>query len=128
MNQLKLRKKIKGRKPKFVQQGSQNLVRVKSVWRHPRGKHSKLREHKKAKGFMPTAGYGSPRSVRFLHPSGFAEVMVRNVNDLSSIRPDKQACRIAASVGRKKRIEIMKKSNEMKIKVLNPLKIEEKKA
>ena len=119
---------MKRKKPTFVQQGSQNLVRVKSVWRHPRGKHSKLREHKKHKGFMPTAGYGSPRSVRFLHPSGFAEVMVNNVNDLNSIKPDKQACRIAASVGKKKRMDIMKKSNEMKIKVLNPLKIEEKKA
>jgi large subunit ribosomal protein L32e len=128
MNQLKLRKKMKAKKPAFLQQGGQNLKRLKEAWRHPRGKHSKLREHKKHKGFMPQPGYGSPRSVRFLHPSGFQDIIVNNVSDLNNINPEKQACRIAASVGKKKRMEIMKKSNEMKIKVLNPLKVEEKKA
>jgi large subunit ribosomal protein L32e len=128
MNQLKLRRSIKRKKPEFIQQGGRNLVRLKKSWKHPRGKHSKLREHKKAKGFAPMPGYGSPASVRGLHPSGFQEVMVSNVNDLQKIMPEKQACRICASVGRKKRMEIMKKSAEMKIKVLNPLVIEEKKA
>jgi large subunit ribosomal protein L32e len=102
-------------------QGAQNLKRLKKSWRHPRGKHSKLREHKKAKGFIPMPGYGSPKSVRCLHPSGFEEKLIYNVDGLLGMKPEKQACRIASAVGKKKRIEIMKKSEELKIKVLNPL-------
>ena len=76
---------------------------------------------------MPKPGYGSPRSVRWLHPSGFQDIIVNNVNDLTKMNPATQACRMAASVGKKKKIEIMKRAEEMKIKVLNPLKVEEKK-
>jgi len=118
--------KMKRKKPVFIAQGGKNLKRVGDSWRRPHGKHSKLRTHNDAKGFLPQKGYGSPKSVRYFHPSGFEEVMVYNVNDLENIDSQKQACRIASSVGRKKRIDIMKKSEEKKIKVLNPLKIETK--
>jgi large subunit ribosomal protein L32e len=125
MNKLKMRRSLKGKKPAFVMQGAKNLKRLKKSWRHPRGMHSKLRQHNKAKGFIPTPGYGSPKSVRFLHPSGFEDVLVYNVNELTKLKPERQACRIASSVGKKKRIEIMKKSEELKIKVLNPLRKKE---
>lgn len=126
MKHLKLRLKMKRKKPEFETQGSQNLKRLGKSWRKPRGKHSKLRTHNTAKGFLPRPGYGSPKDVRYLHPSGFEEVLIYNANDLENIDSQKQACRIASSVGKKKRIEIMKKSEEKKIKVLNPLKIESK--
>jgi len=127
MNDLKLRAKMKRKKPDFMREGSKNFKRVGKKWRRPRGRQSKLREHKKNKGFIPHPGYGSPRSVRGLHPSGFEEVLVFNIKDLEKINPEKQACRIASVVGKKKRIEIMKKTEEKKIKVLNPFKIDEKK-
>ena len=120
MNQLKLRAKMRRKKPQFLQQGSRNLVRLKKAWRHPRGKHSKLREHEVAKGAWPMPGYGMPRSVRGLHPCGLEEVRVFNVDQLNSIKPDKQACRIGAAVGKKKKMELIKKAGELKIKVLNP--------
>jgi large subunit ribosomal protein L32e len=128
MNQLKLRMKMRRKKPSFMQQGARggNLKRLKETWRHPRGKHSKLREHEISKGAWPNPGYGMPRSVRCMHPSGLEEVRIFNVDQLIVMKPDKQACRIGASVGKKKRAEIMKKSQELKIRVLNPLK--EKKA
>ncbi len=124
MKDLKLRLKTKRKKPKFVRQGGKNLKRLGKKWRKPRGSQSKLRKHKKAKGFIPHPGYGSPKSVKGLHPSGFEEVLVFNVKDLEKINSEKQACRIASSVGKKKRFEIMKKTEELKIKVLNPLRIE----
>ena len=127
MKDLKLRLKIKRKKPLFIAQGGKNLKRIGEKWRRPHGKHSKLRTHNKAKGFLPQSGYGSPRSVRGLHPSGFEEKLVYNFKDLTSINPEKQACRIAASVGTKKRLEIMKKAGDLKIKVLNPLRLEIKK-
>jgi len=127
MNKLKLRLKIKRKKPEFIMQGGKTLKRLGDKWRMPQGKHSKLRSHKKAKGFMPRHGYGSPKEVKYLHPTGFEEKLVHNIKDLASINPQKQACRIASSVGTKKRLDMMKKAGEMKVKVLNPLRLEIKK-
>ena len=93
-------------------------------WRAPRGIHSQLRKHKKEAGNLPKSGYGSPRSVRGMHPSGFEEVIIFNLKDIEKIKPEKQACRIASTVGKKKKLEIMKKASELKIKVLNPIKAE----
>lgn len=118
---------MKRKRPLFIAQGGKSLKRIGEKWRRPRGKHSKLRTHNTAKGFLPQMGYGSPKSVRGLHPSGFEEKIVYNTKDVASINPAKQACRIASSVGTKKRLDIMKKADEMKIKVLNPLRLEIKK-
>ena len=126
MKTLKLRLKIKRKKPDFIKQGGKNLRRLEKKWRKPRGSQSKLRKHKKDKGFLPHPGYGSPRAVKGLHPSGFEEVLIYNVKDLEKIDSEKQACRIASTVGKKKRIEIMKKAEESKIKVLNPFKMKTK--
>jgi large subunit ribosomal protein L32e len=127
MKALKLRHKIKRKKPKFIRPGGKIPKRIGKKWRAPRGVQSKLLRYKKSRGFIPHPGYGSPRSVRGLHPSGFEDVLVFNIKDLEKINPEKQACRIASGVGKKKRLEIMKKSEELKIKVLNPLRIEIKK-
>ncbi|MEM2597607.1 MAG: eL32 family ribosomal protein, partial [Thermofilum sp.] len=54
-----------------------------------------------------------------LHPSGFEEVLVHNVKDLERIDPKRQAVRIAATVGRRKRAEILKRAEELGITVLN---------
>jgi large subunit ribosomal protein L32e len=122
MNDLKLRMKIKRKKPAFARSRAGILVRVGMKWRAPKGIHSKRRMHKREAGNIPKRGYGSPRAVRGLHPSGFEEVFVYNLNDLQKIDPQKQACRFSATVGKKKRIDIMKKAGELKIRVLNPFK------
>jgi large subunit ribosomal protein L32e len=110
----------KRKKPKFPRQGAKNIRRVKDKWRRPRGKQSKLRRHKKARGSMPNTGYESP--------SGFEDVLVYNINNLEKLDSKKQACRIASNVGKRKGFEIMKKASELKIKVLNPLKKEKSEA
>lgn len=69
---------------------------------------------------MPTVGYRSPKEMRYLHPSGFRELLVNNVNDLGKVNAEKEAVKIASAVGERKRSEILKKAEEMKIKVLNP--------
>ncbi|MFH0928776.1 MAG: 50S ribosomal protein L32e [Candidatus Aenigmatarchaeota archaeon] len=126
MNKLKLRTKLKRKKPKFERPGEKTFKRVKHGWKNPHGNQSKLRKHKKSRGYLPRPGYGSPKEVRNLHPSGFEEVLVHNVKELEKIDTKKQACRIASKVGKKKGFEIMKKAGEMKIKVFNPLKQEAK--
>jgi large subunit ribosomal protein L32e len=120
MSDLKLRAKLKRKKPDFKRQSEKNVKRLGRKWRAPKGNQSKLRMHRISRGSIPNTGYGSPKTVRNLHPSGFEDVLVYNVKDLEKMDVQKQACRIASSVGGRKRLDIMKKAGEMKMKVLNP--------
>lgn len=84
-------------------------------WRKPRGEDMLLR---KDDGMLVQAGYRTPKAFRGLHPSGYEEVMIYSASDLKNVKP-RQAARIAATIGRKKRITIIKIANEKKIPVLN---------
>ena len=57
-------------------------------------------------------GYKGPKIARFLHPSGYREVIVYNVADLSTIDPNTQAARIAHTVGKRKRALIIAEAKE----------------
>ena len=108
------------KKPEFKRWMSESLKRLKPSWRRPRGMHSKIRIRKKGKLKMPSIGYGAPKKLRYLHPSGFQEVLVSSLKDLEKVDPKTEAVKIAHTVGKKKRQEILKKAEELKIKVLNP--------
>lgn len=108
------------KKPKFLRQSWQAYKRLGKKWRRPRGMHSKLRRKEKDKGKMPSSGYRAPKELRYLHPSSLREVLVHNVNELQYIDTKTQAAKIAHTVGKKKRVDILKKAEELKIKVLNP--------
>ncbi len=125
-NQMKLRKRIKGKKPDFLRQNWFRFPSLGMKWRAPIGKRNKLRKHIKGKGYLPKAGYGSPLSVKGFHPSGLMETRVFNENDLQKINPKAGCARIASGVGKRKKAEIIKKAAEMKIRVLNPGKAEAK--
>jgi large subunit ribosomal protein L32e len=121
----KIREKLKRKKkPLFRGRfGKRNWIRSIhkekwQKWRKPRGIDS---IHRKEDGAVPKIGYGTNKNLRFRHPSGYFETIVRNVNDLEKIAAQNQvmAARIARTVGKRKRIEIIKKANELKIKVLN---------
>jgi len=122
---LKIREKLKKKKPNFVRQESWRYVRLKENWRRPKGLDNKMR--RKIKGWPATVstGYRGPKKARFLHPSGYEEVIVRNVDDLEKIDSTTQAARIAHSVGMKKRAQILLKAKEKGILVLNPPKAPE---
>jgi large subunit ribosomal protein L32e len=110
------------KKPKFLRQNWTSYKRLrKSKWRNVRGMTSKLRRKEKSHGKQPSAGYGAPRAMRFLHPSGMKDFLVHNVQELEKM-DSKSAARIAGSVGKKKRVEILKKAEEKKIRILNPKK------
>ena len=64
-------------------------------------------------------GFRGPASVRNLHPSGFEEVLIQNIDGLEGIDPKKQAVRIGGTVGTKKRIAIQDRADELGIRVLN---------
>lgn len=117
---LKLRSEIKSHKPDFVRQESWRYKRVKPNWRKPKGIDSKMRKQKSGWPKIVKVGYRGPKVARYLHPSGFYDKLVHNVNELSLLDPKKDAVRIAATVGKRKRKEIIEKAKELKIKVLNP--------
>ena len=98
---------------------------MKASWRRPRGLDSKIR--KKVKGWpqSPGAGYRTPKETRGLHPSGYEEVLVHNLDGVDKVNPETQAIRIAHTVGTRKRIEISSKASEQGVHLLNPIKIPE---
>ena len=65
-----------------------------------------------------SVGYRSPKSIRGFHPSGFEEVIIYNTKDLEGVNPS-QAARIGHTVGKRKRVEIIERAEELKIFVLN---------
>ena len=110
----------KRKKPKFRRQESWRYKRVKENWRKPSGIDSKMRKKVKGWPLSPEAGYRSPKEIRGLHPSGYKEIRVQRVDDLSKIDPKRQAIRIARKVGAKKRVEISARADESGIHILNP--------
>jgi hypothetical protein len=75
-----------------------------------------------AKGWpkMVNVGYGGPKIARHLHPSGYTEVLVRNLSQIDGLDPTTQAIRIAHNVGGKKRREIITRAKEKGLHVFNP--------
>lgn len=116
---LKLRQQVKSHKPDFVREESWRYKRVKPNWRKPKGIDSKMRRRKKGWPKIVRIGYRGPKVARYLHPSGYYDKLVHNVNELKNLDSEKDAARIAAAVGGRKRKEIIERAKSLKIKVLN---------
>jgi large subunit ribosomal protein L32e len=117
---LNLRKRAKQKKPEFLRSESWRYSKMSESWRRPRGLDHKMR--RKIKGWPPmvNTGYKGPKVARGLHPSGFREVLVHNVNELDTVNATIQAARIAHTVGKKKRLLILEEAKKKKIRILNP--------
>jgi large subunit ribosomal protein L32e len=108
---------------RFKRDGAGKKKQLSESWRMPRGLHSKKRRQKKAKGPLPTPGYGSPVAIRGMHPSGYREVRVFSQKDLAGLDPAESAIRIGAAVGNRKRREIQEHALSAGLKILNPREI-----
>lgn len=86
------------------------------VWRRARGMHSKIRRMRRGYPVMPMIGYGSKKAEAG-KVQGLVPILVHNVNELSKLTKNNIA--IIAHVGARKKLEILKKADEMKIKIAN---------
>lgn len=116
---LKIKNRQARKRVEFRRQEWFRYRKFGEEWRKPRGKHSKLREHLSRRPPVVDAGYRGPAAVRGLHPSGFREVLVHNMKELEELDKNTQACRIASSIGRKKRVQMEERAEELGIRVLN---------
>jgi len=116
---LETRKEIKKRTPEFLREEWFRYKKIPRNWRRPDGITSKMRRNFKYRPSKVRVGFRGPSDVRGLHSSGFEEVMIYNINDLSGLDAKTQAARIGATVGTKKRMAIEKKAKELDIRILN---------
>ena len=123
---LDARKKISDSRPRFVRQESWRYDRLSESWRRPKGKDNKMRLQVSGVPPLVKVGYRGPKVSRGLHPSGYTDNLVFNVNDLARLDPKVDAARMAHAVGKRKRIEIIAKAAERGIKVLNAGKLSHK--
>lgn len=81
----------------------------KQVWRRPTGRDNKMRERRR--------GYPVRVSIGYKNADKEKEVIIQNLKELEKV--DKKLIIIVGNVGKKKKIEIVKKAKELKIKLSN---------
>ena len=117
---LEARRQASQSRPKFIRPESWRYDRIKPNWRKPKGIDNHQRKQKsRGRPGLVKIGYGTPKIAKGLHPSGYTDNLVHNINDLENLNPKQDGIRFGHSVGAKKRNELMKVILERKFKVFN---------
>lgn len=118
-NALRVRARAKSKKPAFVRPESWRYDKFSVSWRRPRGLDNKIR--RKIKGWPPgpSSGYMGPKLSRGLHPSGYEEVLVHNLAEVHKVDPITQVARIAHTVSKRKRVQIIAEARKLELTIVN---------
>ena len=115
---IKERAAVKKRKPTYKRVQSNQFAKFRDTkWRKPKGMGNKDRRNRKGHVGMLKIGYGSPAKVRGLDKNGLREVLVYNITDLTKVDVKTDIAVIAATVGGKKRVDILTEAKAKKILV-----------
>jgi len=88
----------------------------KAKWRNPTGRDNKLREKRKGYPAVPSIGYRGEKKLRGkVNEKNLVSVM--NLKDLEKI--GKESLGVVGNIGKKKKQEIVKKANELKVELKN---------
>jgi large subunit ribosomal protein L32e len=93
-----------------------STVKKKRKWRAAKGRQNKIRLGRKGHSTRPKIGWGAEASIKG-KINQVNVIEVKNIKDLDKITQKDGA--LISRIGKKKRMEIIKKCNEMKIKILN---------
>ena len=85
-------------------------------WRRARGKSNKMRLNRAGYSSVPKVGFGTPRKEAH-KVGGLIPKLVHNLKELEALGKNHAA--IIARVGARKKLELIKKADELKIKVIN---------
>ena len=117
---LALRDEVAQSRPQAKRAESWRYKRLETTWRKPKGVDNHQRKQKsRGRPGLVKVGYGGPKISFGLHPSGYTDNLVYNINDLEKLNPKTDGVRLGHSVGTKKRKEIVTKAIEKKFKVFN---------
>lgn len=86
-------------------------------WRRPRGKHNKTRLKRFSYPIQPGIGFGTPK-VNSGKIDGLNPKWIQNIHELGTLT-NKDIVIISRKIGAKKKIEIIKKLEQMKIRIFN---------
>ncbi|NQV08600.1 50S ribosomal protein L32e [Candidatus Woesearchaeota archaeon] len=115
---LDLKKSMKRKKPSFIRQDAHKKKRLGKKWRRAKGLQSKVRLNLKGYVRKVKIGYGKPKKIFGVNKSGLKPVDVNNVSDLKKIDSKTEGALIR-NIGLKKKLDVLKKSIDMKISILN---------
>ena len=81
----------------------------KQIWRRPTGRDNKMREQRKGKPPVVKIGYKQTQSEKMK--------VVRSMKDIENLKRGQKV--VLGNIGAKKKMEIVKKLDEMKIEITN---------
>jgi large subunit ribosomal protein L32e len=99
-------------------------VKAKRKWRASKGRDSKVRLRERGYMRRPAIGWGSQKTD-YGKVEGFEVVRIETLKDFEKVQKDQAV--IIGKVGGKKKVELIKKAEEMKVKILNKYRTEGKK-
>jgi len=106
--------------PKFLRHTAHKYSKLglrrkkKKIWRRPTGRDNKMREKRRGHPAVVSIGYSTAKKTRG-NVIEKTPVVVRNVQDLQKVGKNQIA--MLSGIGKKKKIEIVKKAKELKIEI-----------
>lgn len=109
----------KSKKPKFLRQDRHKMLKLgkklkkKMKWRTAKGRHSKIRLNRKGHARRPKIGWSIGKIRERI-------VKIENLKQFEGLKQGQKI--IISKIGKMKKRQIIKKANEMKLKILNQYK------
>ncbi|MFP4401880.1 MAG: eL32 family ribosomal protein [Candidatus Nanoarchaeia archaeon] len=118
---LQTRRAIKKRKPTFLRRQAHQFAKLKKVdaWRRPKGMGNKSRRNRRGHIGMLKVGYGSPREIKGTNRDGYFEVIISNMKDLELIDTKTQVGVLSHTLGKKKRLDVLRVAQKKNITISN---------
>ncbi len=88
----------------------------KQKWRRPTGRDNKMREKRKGYPAVVSIGYKKENTKRY-KINGKNPIYIRNLEDLNKV--EKNSICIIGKMGKRKKIEVLKKAKEKNIEIVN---------